>query len=320
MDWKRSNTFSKFSWLVLLYTLAVILWGAYVRATGAGAGCGSHWPLCNGAVIPRPERIETLIEFSHRLSSGLLGILILVQLVWAWRSYAAGHLVRRGAVYSFVFMVTESGIGAGLVLFELVAHNSSAMRAFSGALHLVNTFLLVGALTLTTWWAMGGAGVRLRGQGQAGRMLLLGAVLLLLLGSTGAITALGNTLFPAESLAAGVAQDFAPTSHFLVRLRIWHPVLAVAASLYLLWVARWLGEKRPFFAVQPLSRLLPLLVLLQLTAGVVNVLLLAPIWLQLVHLLLADLLWITFVLLAAAALAQQTDEVVATVAAPALGD
>ena len=65
------SRFAKYSWIVLVYNLVVILWGAYVRATGSGAGCGSHWPLCNGEVIPRAPEVETLVEFTHRLSSGL---------------------------------------------------------------------------------------------------------------------------------------------------------------------------------------------------------------------------------------------------------
>jgi heme A synthase len=303
--WKQTNKFAKFAWLVLAYTLLVVLWGAYVRATGAGAGCGSHWPLCNGQVIPRPERIETLIEFSHRLSSGLLGILLVGLLVWAWRAYPAGHLVRRGAVLSFVFVLIEGALGAGLVLFELVAGNESLARAVSGALHLVNTFLLVAMMTLTAWWATGGERLRWRNQGAVLPLLAVGGVLVLLLGASGAITALGDTLFPVATLAEGIRQDFAETVHFLVRLRVWHPVIAVGSSVYLIWLGGMLREKRPFFPIPQLSRLLTGLIVTQMLAGTVNVLLLAPVWMQLVHLLLADSLWVVFVLLAATALAAE---------------
>lgn len=308
--WKQTNRFAKFAWLVLAYTLLVILWGAYVRATGAGAGCGSHWPLCNGVVLPRAERIETVIEFSHRLSSGLLGLLLLGMLVWAWRVYPAGHLVRRGAVLAFVFVLIEGALGAGLVLFELVAHNASLARAVSGALHLVNTFLLVAMITLTAWWAMGGRRLRWRNQAEILPLLVAGGMLLLLLGASGAVTALGDTLFPSVSLAEGLRQDFAATTHFLLRLRVWHPVLAVGTGGYLIWLGGLVRGKRPFSPTPHLSRLLTSLIVVQLFAGTVNVLLLAPIWLQMVHLLLADLVWVVFVLLAASVLAVEPVEVV----------
>src|SRR5512146_1869905 len=88
------SRFAKFSWGVLGYNVFVILFGAYVRATGSGAGCGAHWPLCNGVVIPHPQRIETIIEFTHRLTSGLTLVLVAALVIWAWRKYPKGSLLR----------------------------------------------------------------------------------------------------------------------------------------------------------------------------------------------------------------------------------
>ena len=119
----------RFAWLTLAYNIGVILWGAYVRATGSGAGCGEHWPLCNGVVIPRDPSAATIIEFSHRLTSGLALISVVVLLVWVWRAFKPGHPARRGAAWTVFFMVTEAGVGAGLVLFQLVAENASMARA-----------------------------------------------------------------------------------------------------------------------------------------------------------------------------------------------
>ena len=147
---------------MLAYNLAVILWGAYVRAIGSGAGCGAHWPLCNGEVIPRAPTVETLIEYSHRLTSGLALLAVVALLIWTWRACAAGHPARRGAVLSMVFILTEAAVGAGLVLFELVADNATMARAMFMAAHLVNTFLLVAALTLTAWWLSGGGPTDIR--------------------------------------------------------------------------------------------------------------------------------------------------------------
>ena len=298
-----NKRFRAYAGSVVLVNLVVILWGAVVRATGSGAGCGSHWPLCNGEVIPRAPALETLIEFSHRLTSGAALLMVVGLVVWAWRAYGKGHPVRLGAGLSLLFMITEALVGAGLVLLELVADNQSVARAGWMAAHLLNTFLLLAALTLTAWWASGGQRVRLRGQGLAGALLGVGLLGTLVLGMSGAITALGDTLFPASSLAHGIAQDLSPTAHFLVRLRVLHPLIAVGVGFYLVFVASWVRAARPNVATWNFGQAVIVIFLVQLVAGVANVWLLAPVWMQLTHLLLADLLWMSLVLLTAAALA-----------------
>jgi heme A synthase len=297
--------FAKYAWGVLVYNLAVILWGAFVRATGAGAGCGNHWPLCNGEVIPRAPQAETLIEFAHRLSSGLALLLVVVSLVWAWRAYPKGHPVRLGVILSMIFMITEALVGAALVLFEWVAYDASLERVFSISIHLVNTFLLLASLTLTAWWASGGPRPRLHERGAAFWGLGAGFLGMLVLGVSGAITALGDTLFPAESLAQGIQQDFSPAAHFLTRLRVWHPILAITTGLYLIFLALLLSGFKPHPTTRKLAGMLSGLFVVQLLAGLTNLILLAPVWMQLIHLLLADAVWITLVLLASSTLRQE---------------
>ena len=186
----KTSRFAVFAWCVLAYNLAVILWGAFVRATGSGAGCGNHWPLCNGVVVPLAPQTATLIEFGHRLTSGLSLVLVVVLAVWGFRSYHKGSPVRIGVSASFFFVLAEALIGAGLFLFHLVTDNASVARTVSMALHLINTFLLLAALSLTAWWASGGARIRLRGQGIAIWGWGLAMVGALVLGMSGAITAL----------------------------------------------------------------------------------------------------------------------------------
>lgn len=294
---------ARFAWLTLVYNIAVILWGAYVRASGSGAGCGEHWPLCNGVVIPRDPGLATVIEFSHRLTSGLALIAVVVLLIWVRRVCAPGHPARRGAAWTVFFMLTEAAVGAGLVLFQLVADNASMARALFMAVHLLNTFVLVAWLTLTAWWLSGGAAVSLRGRSGAGAALAAGAIGLLLVGSSGAVAALGDTLFPDRSLSEALAADLSPTSHLLIRLRVLHPTFAVVTAIALLFgaprLARPMGEPARRFA-----RAVVLLSGLQLVIGAVNVILLAPVWMQLLHLLFADLVWIAFILLGATVLAR----------------
>lgn len=294
----------KYTWLVIGFNLLVILWGAYVRVTGSGAGCGSHWPLCNGQVVPRGASAQTAIEFSHRVTSGFALISVVVLLVWAFRIAPKGHPVRLGAVLSLALMLLEAALGAGLVLFRLVADDASVARALFVAAHLCNTFLLLGAMALTAFWAGGGGPIRPR-RDRLTAELAAGWVGLLLVGASGAVAALGDTLFPAASLAHGLAQDASPTAHFLVRLRIFHPLLAVAAGLLLLYVGQRAVVARPLSTVKAWTRRLTGLVFLQWMVGVVNVGLLAPMAVQMIHLLLADLVWIAAVLHAAVTLEEK---------------
>jgi heme A synthase len=295
---------ARFAWGLLGYDVAVVAWGAYVRASGSGAGCGRHWPLCNGEIVPRAPRAETLIELSHRVSSGGAFALTLILLVWAIRVYPRGHLVRRGAWTTVGLMSAEALIGAGLVLFALVAHDASIKRALSVCLHLVNTFLLLGSTALTAWWAAGGGAVRLRGQRAVALALGLPLACMLLVGASGAVAALGDTLFPSPSVAAGLAQDFAAGAPAFVRLRAIHPVLAVVTAGAIVLAAGYVRALRPGRAVTGLSRAASALVMAQVAAGLLDIAIRAPTWMQLVHLLLADCVWTVLVLTGAAALAQ----------------
>jgi heme A synthase len=297
--------FSRFCWGVLVYTVGVILWGAFVRATGSGAGCGSHWPLCDGQVVPRSPDAEMLIEFTHRATSGIAFLLVVVLTVWAFRRFSPGSPVRWAAAASLLFMVVEALLGAGLVIFGLVGDDDSLARAWVMAFHLVNTFLLLGALSLTAWWSSGGptpVAAGMRAVGAPVTVLLLG---LLLLGMSGAVAALGDTLFPAVSFAEGLRQDFAPGAHLLLQLRIYHPVLAVVVSFVVLGVSLRLGHPESDPTTFRLAAITVVLFLAQLLIGVVNLLLLAPVWLQLVHLLVADLIWVSAVLLGASAMSRR---------------
>jgi heme A synthase len=287
---------ARFAWTVLAYTIAVILWGAYVRATGAGAGCGGHWPLCNGVMVPRAPTVATLVEYSHRLTSGLALVSVLVLLGWTWARTPRAHPARLGAALTVFFMLTEAAVGAGLVLFELVADNASMARALFMAVHLLNTFILLASLTLTAWWLSGGAPIAIAGRASRASLVLGGCAGILLVGASGAVAALGDTLFHYGSLAEALGADVSPTAHLLIRLRLFHPAFALAVGGGLLFGAPRLAARRWN------GRTVASLAALQLALGVANVALLAPVWLQLAHLLVADLLWIAFVLLGAAAL------------------
>ena len=294
------KSFARYAWAVLAYNLGVVLWGGFVRATGSGAGCGNHWPLCNGTVTQHSPSAATIIEFTHRATSGLDLALVGLLVIWAFRRFPRQHPVRLGATLSAVFLITEALIGAALVLLQQVARNASVSRAYALSTHLINTLTLLACLTLTAWWSTERPAPK--GVASASRvwMAVVSLASVVVLGVSGAIAALGDTLFPASSLAAGLAQDLDPAAHVFLRLRLLHPLIAAAVAAWLLFYAVSSASRRLDVAGRAWS--LVALLAAQIAAGVVNLLLLAPVWMQLVHLLLADLLWITLVLLSAAIL------------------
>jgi heme A synthase len=291
------SKYQKYAWFTLAYNVFVVLFGAIVRATGSGAGCGAHWPLCNGVIIPRPERIETVIEFSHRITSGITLLLILILIVWTWRVFAAGSKVRKAAGFALFFTITEALVGAGLVLFNLVAYNTSAVRSFSVMVHLVNTFLLIASLALTAWFATEKTPRRIKLQGLNSLLVIIGWGAMLFLGASGAVTALGDTLFPSATLAEGLQNDFSPTAHYLVRMRVYHPGIAISVGIYLVLVTLYFRRQFNNPRQNSLTNGLFSLYFLQLLVGILNIALLAPVWIQIVHLFISNLVWIFFVLL-----------------------
>ena len=294
----NTAVFRYLAWTLLVLCFFVIVWGAFVRLSGSGAGCGASWPLCDGRVIPISAGEKTYIEFFHRVTSGLALICSVFLYLLGRKSFSVNHPARRASRYVLGFMITEALIGAVLVLFGLVEYNDSAARALIIGTHLINSFLLLGAVVLSARWADAGLPKLERKSGPAAWAALIGLVSLLIVGATGAIAALGNTLFPASSLIEGLRQDFSQTAHMLIRLRTLHPIAAVGTSCYVLGLACAVlfdtKETRP----KVIARLLIVAVLCQITLGFLNVLLLAPAALQLAHLFTAGLTWVLLVLTA----------------------
>jgi cytochrome c oxidase assembly protein subunit 15 len=285
--------YSRVAWGVLAYNMLVVLWGAFVRATGSGAGCGDRWPLCNGVMVPRAPRIETVIEFTHRATSGLALLSVAALCVWAFRLFPRGHRARSSAALSVVFLFAEALLGAGLVLLQYVEHNASAGRAAYLSAHLVNTQILLATLTLTAWFGSDPVSRAWRG---APKLVMAALPVALVVAVSGAIAALGDTLFPAASVASGMRQEFSQTASALLRLRVVHPAMAVVGGAMLLAAAATAMRSGPVRAAR-IGSILVALVFSQLAAGAENIVLLAPVWMQIVHLLLADLIWIALVIL-----------------------
>jgi len=299
-----SPALRRFSWSVLAYFIAVILWGAVTRATGAGDGCGNHWPLCNGTVIQHSPSVDTLIEFTHRITSGISFFSVLGLMIWTYRVTVRGHLARAASVASVIFTLIEAVLGALLVKLGLTAQSHSPLRAPYLALHFTNTLLLIAALALTAHMLSRREGYTrssIRMVAPVGALLAL--LVFLAVGVTGSLAALGDTLFPATSLSAALTQDFSASSGWLLRWRWTHPAIAFLASVFLIWILVRAAQRSTQGSMHWNNRGLSAMVLVLLAAqyvlGVMDVVLLAPLWLQVAHLLGADALWSALVVLTA---------------------
>ena len=292
-----SPALRRYAWGVVAYNVAVIIWGAAVRATGSGAGCGDHWPLCNGSVVQHHPTAATLIEFAHRSMSGVALVLIVGLVFWVFRGTAKWHLARAAAVVSLVLTLNEALLGALLVLLGKVAHDQSASRGVYLALHLTNTLLMLAALTLTSHFLSRKMGY-MRGSVELRwpQIMFAGLVAVIITGVCGSLAALADTLYPSTTLSAALVSDFAPDSPWLVHIRWMHPVVSLIAGAFILWiVSRGLSSAEN----RGLSIAVISLLVLQYALGVADIALLAPVSLQIIHLLGADLLWIALVVLTA---------------------
>ncbi len=296
--WSRSRVWAKrYAWGVVAYTVLVIAWGAMVRATGSGAGCGSHWPLCNGQVIPVSPGVHTVIEFTHRMMTGGSTLLVLGLVVWTFRTTGKGWPARVAAVVSGVLLLNEALLGALLVKLGYVTGNQSVGRMVMLSVHLSNTLLLLAALTVTALLLRTGNKVGTM-QGTTWRsapvgIMGVGLLATLLVGVSGSLAALGDTLFPAPSLRAAVAADLSAGSPALIRFRWVHPASAVVAAMFVLWLLRQAWGRQDWTG--RVAKVLAGLLLAQFVLGIADVLLLAPVWLQLLHLLGADVFWVALV-------------------------
>lgn len=294
----RNPRYARFAWVVLAFNLLVILVGTVVRATGSGAGCGQHWPTCRGEIVPVAPSIHTIIEYTHRAVSGIDGLLVLALVFFAIRLYPKQHLVRRSAPAVLVFTILESLLGAVLVKRGYVATDASVGRAVAMSVHLVNTFFLLSTLSLNAWYAGGRARVRLLKQGAVSGALWLAFLAMVVLGISGAITALGDTLFPAQSHEEVLRLANEVNAPFLLKLRIWHPYIAGSVGLYLLLIAGLVAHLRPSQDTKRWGSILGWIFLVQMVIGLVNVWLRAPVPMQVIHLMFADFTWVALTLLA----------------------
>lgn len=263
--------------------LLIVIWGAFVRISGSGNGCGESWPLCKGKLFP-DANINTYIEYIHRSTSGIFLILSIYLPFFVRKKLGAKHAAYFGAKIFTLSAIIEALIGAALVLGSLVANNDSLFRAGIMAIHLMNTFFMFASLTLT--WALTAFKFPVVNWKQ---ILLLGLIpaLYSVAAILGGIASLAGTLFPSDSLAEGLIKDFNSSSHPLLKLRILHPLAGIVFLAVYLYLT--LKEESKQTLLKPLSYL----IIFHVGFGVASLLSLSPVWMKLSHLLLVELIWIS---------------------------
>ena len=289
---------ARFAWAALCWNVAVVLWGAYVRATGSGAGCGNKWPLCDGDVVGASAKAQTIVEFTHRITSVISLLIVTGLVVWCWRVTKKGDWARYSALFAAALLANEALLGAALVLLKHVGNDQSAGRILFLCLHFGNTLLLLATLSFTAAWLSNGSrSFTLIGKWREVSSIGLGLLATMVTGITGAVAALADTLFPATSLSSSLAQDFSSGTPALLRVRLLHPAVATVAAGYVLWVILRFSIRRNRFSQSAIG--LIMLFFVQVGIGMANVLFLTPVWLQVAHLFVADVLWVSLVLASA---------------------
>lgn len=281
----------------MFYTLLVILWGAWVRISHSGDGCGDTWPLCHGQMIPEALQKKTWVEYSHRLMSGIYGILVIYFYWQARRLFPKKSTARGYALLTLIFMITEALLGAKLVLFKLVGSNSSAFRIFAMSLHQLNSLLLMGSTAAFVYthnrhsepWNFKNFMKSLFRE----NIFLAGLTLIAI---TGAWAALSTTLFPSLGLLQGFKEDFSDQSHLLLKIRLSHPILALLIMGYftVLFYKKSMAQNTSD-PMKKIYRQSSAVGAIAMVFGIMTLLLLSPVWMKLSHLALAQGLWIMLV-------------------------
>lgn len=278
----------------LCTSLFIFLWGAWLRFSFSGDGCGTDWPLCNSKIIPATT--EAWMEWIHRLSSSGFSILILCIVFYSFLCFPKKHRVRFWSLVAFALTVLEALIGAFLVIFSLTGHDQSILRPFVLEAHLINSLLLLASLVMCWRHSLENP--------IPSKKILKWSVLFILLALTGSIASLSNTLFPSSSLVGAFLMDFNFNSPGLVQLRILHPILTLLLGggavfyLYRKIVKNkiTINLKNGFPSLSTEAILL-LCLLLGLTTGIGTLLSLSPIFMKLTHLFIAYMIWIAIWLL-----------------------
>jgi protoheme IX farnesyltransferase len=288
--------------VAIVASLLVMLFGAFVRASLSGDGCGTSWPFCNGgSLLPDTSVLKSVIEFTHRATSGLLLLCLAGLYVAARRVFPARHDVRSGLLWAVVACVVSAFIGMLLVRFGWVVFDRSLGRAITMPIHLVNNLVLLAGLVWAQHRAAGGAISKWKGQGPLGQAFTMSVISVFLLCMTGALSAMGKTAFAVEkamtnNLTERIQMHIGEGAHWILRGGALHPLLATSFGIMLVLCVNLMMTRRPEPGVKKWGQYTIGIFLVQMAFGLVNLIVSAPWMMQLGHLLLALLNWMALIM------------------------
>ena len=280
MSLKRYKLYLIFLWI---YSIAVIVWGAWVRISKSGDGCGTSWPLCNNTIVPDLQDTNAMIELTHRVSTGLYGIFVVLLIIWTFKLFPKKHILRKVALFILSLTILEALIGAKLVLLGLVGDNTGWSRILVMSIHQVTSILLTGSIARAYY-------LTALDKINFSWLVEIGKIIMLLIVATGGVAALSNTVFPSSSIMDGLMSDLDPTSHILLKLRVIHPILALSLTLAMMIILIKLHKYNPKYAKE-----LALCFSIAIVVGIITLITLSPIYMKLIHLVIAHFVWAMFV-------------------------
>jgi heme a synthase len=283
-----TRSFTRLAWTAAAFTYLLIILGAIVRITGSGMGCGEHWPLCNGRLLP-PLDLPTLIEYTHRLVAAAVSVVVTALAAYAWwLRQEAGSTEQssngpiavqsdrptvRPSVVSYValaLLVLQVALGAIAVRLEL--------PPWTVILHLGIAMLLLATLIVAARGSVRSPPSR-AGLGA----LFLGFVTVLFGALTANLGAASACLgFP---LCNG---ELVPEGNYLQHVHWTHRLLAYALLGYVVWWALRTGRRGAWYVVA--------LVTAQVAVAAALVLLALPRPLQAAHVAVGAAVWAGLVL------------------------
>jgi heme o synthase len=306
--------FATGSIILLFLTVSVIVFGAFVRASLSGDGCGTGWPMCENTIVPVGAQLKTYIEASHRISTEVLWLLVVGFMVWAYRLFPKGHAARKASLGAFIFTTVSGLIGAILVIFKLVTHDTSLARAITMPMHLLNTFALMASMALMVHFARGGRVPSFGGHGGLASSFKWTMGAFFALGMTGAVSAMGKTAYATKLASANtfmerVQMHVGSEASPILKGGLLHPLMAMAAGLLLLLTCRLaMDQRRGNEHVENWGRWTIWLYVIQMGFGIMNLVASAPVWMQLTHLAIALGNWVALVMLAVYTMPKQLEE------------
>lgn len=318
----RAKAFRRAALGVLLFAFPVLLFGAFVRASLSGDGCGVNWPFCGPAILPDTSQLKSLIEFGHRVSSSVLFMgAVLGLYAWSIFLFPKGHFNRRSAGFALLFTLVSGLIGAVLVKWSLVVFDKSVARAVVMSLHLCNNYFLLASLLGACLPESIYSGFRARGGGGLGALLWSSAAGMFVLAVTGAVSAMGKTAWAMELAAARTVADrlsmhVGEEAPAILKGGAIHPLIATSVMILVLFACRYAVREKGGEQVESWAQAVTWGFVAQMAIGVINLAMSAPIWLQLLHLALALATWISLMMLIVVSLQVSRETVTDAFAAP----